>query len=156
MLTKTSETAIQTLVYLALSEEKTPITPAHIAEILGASQTYLAKICTLLVKAGILRAQRGVKGGVVLGKSVQEITLLDIVEACQGRILGDYCQEHDKPEQVCGFHHAMYELHRNIVATLGCWTLADIAARPLPIPELRPFVRCRMGRVCSGQPNARS
>jgi len=146
MLTKTSETAIRALVYLANrgGVDAAPVTPAEIADVLGVSRTYLSKICTLLVKADILRAHRGVRGGVVLSRPPEAVTLLEIVETCQGRILGDYCQEHDVPEEVCTFHEAMRELHHHIVGTLGRWTLHAIARRPSPAPALAGQVKCRM------------
>ncbi len=149
MLTKTSETAIQALLYLVVSKTDNPMPPAQIAEKLGASPSYLAKICTLLVKADLLRAARGVKGGVVFSRPPEQITLLEIVEACQGKILGDYCQEYGHPEQVCGFHQAMADLHEQIVGTLRRWTLGAMAVQPQPVPELRPLVHCRMACACS-------
>jgi Rrf2 family protein len=147
MLTKTSETAILALIFMVRDESGAPLPPAAIAETLGASPTYLAKVCTALVKTGILRAHRGVKGGFTLAREPERITLLDIVEACQGRILGDYCQEHDRIDQVCAYHAAMYDLHRAIVTALERWTLADLAAKPGPAPQLEDMVNCRLAAV---------
>ncbi len=144
MLTKTSETAILAMLCLVQQKTELPTPPAQIAERLGTSATYLAKIMTLLVKAGLLRAHHGTKGGVTLAREAHEIALLDIVEACQGRILGDFCQQHDRLNEVCAFHQAMAELHTAIVSTLGRWTLADLAQRPSPAPRLQDMVQCRL------------
>lgn len=144
MVTKTSETAVLALLYLNATESSEPVPPSLMAERLGASASYLAKVCTLLVKSGLLRAHRGVKGGLTLGRPASEITLLDVVEACQGRILGDYCQEFGQMELVCAYHAAMHDLHRAIVDSLSRWTLADLAAKPTPAPELVGRVNCRM------------
>ncbi|MDX9973707.1 MAG: Rrf2 family transcriptional regulator [FCB group bacterium] len=145
MLTKTSETAILALLFLEKSGGDTPVSPGHIAERLGASPTYLAKVCTALTKAGLLRAHYGMRGGVTLARPASEITLLAIVEACQGKLLGDYCVEFDKLEWVCGFHAAMNDLHLAIVGALSRWTLADLAAKPGPSSELEGKVNCRLG-----------
>lgn len=147
MLTKTSETAILAMLYLLQEKPDTPVPPSQIAERLGTSATYLAKIMTLLGKAGLLRAHHGTKGGVTLSREPQAIPLLDIVEACQGRILGDYCQQHEELHDVCAFHQAMAELHEAVVGTLSRWTLADLAKRPGPAPALADMVLCRLGRL---------
>lgn len=148
MLTRTSETALQALLYLIKRGADAPVPPAEIARELGASPSYMSKIATLLVKADVLRAHRGVHGGVTLARQRSEIALLEVVEACQGRILGDYCQEFDRPELVCAFHRAMLELHTAIVEILRRWTLEDLAAKPGPSRELEGMVNCRM--QCAG------
>ena len=147
MLTKTSETAVQALVLIAREAGERPVSPGKIAAQLGASPSYLAKISTLLVKADILKTFHGMYGGVKLSHPPEEISLLGIVEACQGKILGDYCQEHPKLKQVCAYHVAMHELQCAMVDTLGKWTLAAIVAKPAPAPALRDVVSCRMGRT---------
>lgn len=144
MLTKTSVTAIQVLLFLARREAGTPAAPTELAGQLGASITYLAKINTQLAKAGLVETHRGTRGGITLARSPENITLLEIIEACQGRVLGDYCAEHDDLMQVCGFHAAMHELQSVIVGTLARWTLAHLREKPLPMEALRPHVHCRM------------
>ena len=101
MFTKTTLSAMRTLVYLGLSRREEPISPRHIAETLGESPTYLAKVVRYLVKPGILRARRGVTGGVVLNRLPGEITLQSVVEACQGAILGDFCSEAPELAEAC-------------------------------------------------------
>ncbi|MBI5095133.1 MAG: Rrf2 family transcriptional regulator [Candidatus Hydrogenedentes bacterium] len=144
MLSKTSETAILALVYLCREGANGPVAPTQIAADLGASASYMAKVSASLTRAGLLRAHRGVKGGVTLSRQPSEISLLAIVEACQGHILGNYCQDDDRVELVCAFHHAMLELHRAFVGVLARWTLADLASRTQPAPELARVVNCRM------------
>lgn len=150
MLTQTTETALQLLVYLSLRDGREPIPPSALAEYLGASPSYMAKITGNLVKAGILASTRGSHGGVSLAERPEDISLLAVVEACQGKILGDYCGGEAKPHQTCGFHQAMLEAHEALVSTLARWSVGDIAARPQPAPELRGKVDCKMGCVCRG------
>jgi len=145
MLNLTSELGIQILVYLALKGEDEPIAPRQIAEHLGASPTYLSKIAGTLAKAGILRAVRGVKGGVVLARKPEKITLFEIVEACQGKVLGDYCEPLGDLTLVCSFHEAMHRLHEAILGVLNNWTLADLIKRPCPNEKIRKKVKCKMG-----------
>ena len=145
MLTQTAELGIQLMLYLALRNGSDPVPPRVIAAKAGASPTYTAKVTGQLVKAGLLRAQRGAHGGVVLARDPAQINLLEIVEACQGVILGDYCQPYDDLAATCAYHQAMAELHAALTSVLSSWTLAMIAARPCPHESLRPLVQCKLG-----------
>lgn len=145
MITKTSEVGIQTLIYLSLRKASQPLSPRVIAEDLGVSASYLAKIMGLLVRAQILLAHRGVKGGVTLRKRPEDVRLLDIVQALQGLVIGNYCEpgaHHEEP--VCAFHEAMREVHTSTLAVLSRWTLADLAARPMSKKAVGTPVPCRM------------
>ena len=135
MLTKTTETGIGALIYLALRKNPAPVTPRRIAAALEVSPTYLAKISNMLVKAGILRSHRGAQGGITLGRAPEEITLLEIVAACQGQVIGSYCQDLEDLEGVCAFHRAMKEIHDLTVKILSRWTLAALIARPGPLSK---------------------
>jgi len=144
MLSKTSELAVQTLIFLCLADDHDYIPPARIADAIGASPSYTTKVTSLLVRAGILKAQRGARGGVQLGRNPGAITLLDTVEACQGKILGDYCAEYDDLEVVCSYHRAMHELHGAITSVLARWTLADLVKQPCAHKSVLDQVDCKM------------
>jgi Rrf2 family protein len=138
MITKTSILATRALVCLARDQDGGAISPRSIALQLGESRTYMAKVLRSLVKAGLLRAEHGSKGGVRLNRAPEEITLLAIVEACQGAIVGSYCEDIDDIRIACAFHHAAVELREAIVSVLSKWHLADIAKSPGPakcLPE---------------------
>jgi Rrf2 family protein len=147
MLTETTETAIRVLLYLASKESSAPVPPRPLAERFGASPSYLAKVTGALAKAGLAESRRGAHGGVLLARNPESVTLLEIVEAMQGRILGDYCTEDADPSSVCAFHQAMLELHEAIVGVLRSWTLADLARKPLPDGALAGFLGCKMACV---------
>lgn len=145
MLTQTSELAIRSLLFIVLEANGRPLGPKTISQRLHCSPLYLAKVLGLLVKAGILRSVRGAKGGILLARSPDEIKLLAIVEAAQGILIGNYCEEiagHHEP--VCAFHQAMKEIHRATVDVLSRWTLADLAARPTPDHPQESPLCCNM------------
>lgn len=134
MFTKTTRSAIRLLTHLGLKDGSEPMSPRVLAQQLGESPTYLAKVARDLAKAGILRSHRGVAGGVVLGREPREITLLEIVEACQGTVLGDFCDGAvDDLTKTCAFHQAGAELHAAMVGILSRWTLAQFIAQPRPV-----------------------
>ena len=133
MLTQTTELGVNVLLYLGLeARDEGPVTPRQIAEVISTSPTYTAKVCGQLVKADILRSQRGAAGGVFLARKPSEVSMLDIVEACQGKVLADYCEPVQDLRKVCGYHSAMADLHGVITGVLKAWTLQDLLARPRP------------------------
>jgi Rrf2 family protein len=132
VINQTTLSAIRALLYLAGNAQLRVLPPRAIALPLGESPTYLAKVCRLLARAGILRAVKGVKGGVRLARTPRQITLLALVEACQGAIVGDYCREDCRPELTCAYHHAAAELRQAIVGVLARWSLADLLEQPAP------------------------
>lgn len=144
MLTRTTVSGIRALIYVALHGNDEPVPPHRIAECLNASPTYMAKTTNMLVKANILRAHRGAQGGVILARAPEQISLLEIVEACQGQIVGDFCQEAEVLRSVCAFHRAMVELHEAMVGVLARWTLADLVAKPFPDEGAVGTERCCM------------
>jgi len=146
VLNQTTITAIRALVYLATRGEGAVLAPSEVAETIGASTSYLAKLNTQLVRAGVLRSYRGVKGGVALARRAEDITLLHIVEACQGPILADYCTADADLRMVCGYHRAMAAVHTCLTDSLKGWTLADFVARPLPSKRLQGKVGCIMSQ----------
>ncbi|MEQ8820784.1 MAG: Rrf2 family transcriptional regulator [Sumerlaeia bacterium] len=161
MLTRTSEIAIRSLIYLGLCQDQEPVSPRTVADAIGESPTYMAKVAGMLTRAHILRAHRGANGGVTLARRPEDITILNIVEACQGLLVGNYCESiSEHPEPVCSFHQAMVEVHSATVAVLKRWTLARLMERPGPHPELGKEITCRIalgwmveeGHACHCQP----
>jgi len=130
MITKTSLLATRALLCLVRDQNDVATSPRSIATHLGESQTYMAKVLRSLVKAGILRAEHGSKGGVLLNRRPDEITLLAVVEACQGAIAANYCEDIEDLETACAFHRAAVELRASIIAVLSRWTVEHLAKTP--------------------------
>jgi Rrf2 family nitric oxide-sensitive transcriptional repressor len=142
MLTKTTVTAVRTLIHLGLHAGGGSLPIRRIAERLGESPTYLAKVARCLVKAGILKARHGVMGGIRLHRPPKSITLLAITEACQGAILAEFCQETRTLDGVCAFHEAAAELHKAVVRSLSRWTLEQLLDRPAPSGHAAAGIPC--------------
>jgi Rrf2 family protein len=62
--------------------------------------SFLAKIISQLSIAGLLHTSRGARGGVMLAKPAQDISLLDVVEAIDGPISLNECSS---PDGNCSF-----------------------------------------------------
>ncbi len=143
MITATTELAIRWLVYLAVTGDEHPTSPRRGAGALRCSPSYLAKTSNLLVKAGILRSIRGIRGGVVFARRPEEVSLLEVVEACQGLLTASYCGESTHNTEVCSYHSAMKELHEATTRALAKWTIKDLLKNPARCPEEGP-TNCRM------------
>jgi Rrf2 family protein len=142
--TRTTISGVQALLFVALESPDEPIAPARIAERLDLSASYLAKVARSLVRANILTARRGPKGGVALGRPAESITLLEIVEACQGQMSAPHGLDSATPHRLCAFHRAMWEVQRSVTSTLAKCTLADLVKKPCPTMTTGGTVRCRI------------
>lgn len=142
LMTKTTELGLQCVLYLAQQPDGHLVNPQEVAERLGESATYVAQVLRRLAQAGIIRSHRGAAGGFELTHSPQTITLLDVVEACQGAVKGNYCQEvpAERVPLMCGWHQAMWELKESCRTVLTRWTIAKILETPfakVPSPACR-------------------
>ena len=73
--------------------ESSDCVPRHISDIARCTnvpRAYLAKILNTLSQQGLVQTKRGYRGGISLGRSAEDISLLPIVEAVEGgQWLGD-------------------------------------------------------------------
>jgi Rrf2 family protein len=151
MLTATTESAIRALIFLCRRGDDSPASPREIAGAVGGSPSYMAKITGTLTRAGIVRSRSGMTGGIVLAGPPATITLLDIVQACQGLVIADYCDAlggATSPD-VCAFHQAMHDLHSATIRSLSRWNLKQLAAKPVPQGSLSGNTVCRMASLAS-------
>src|SRR5262245_41064036 len=80
MFSQPVEYALRAVTHLA-AESPSPRTVDQIAQATKVPPAYLAKVIGELVRAGILRSQRGVGGGISLVKTPAELTILEVVNA---------------------------------------------------------------------------
>ena len=85
-ITSKSPYGLSALVELARSPEGTPVPVAEIARKRDVPAQFLEQICATMRRAGLLRSQRGVKGGFPLAKPASEITALAVVECLDGAV----------------------------------------------------------------------
>lgn len=80
---------IHSMVLIAKSENRLNVT--KIAEIMNFSRHHVAKVMQRLAKAGMVTSTRGPAGGFVIAKDPSQISLLDIYEAIEGKIIEKDC-----------------------------------------------------------------
>jgi Rrf2 family protein len=81
---QSTELAIDSLYYMAAHPQVLAFAVEDIAQAQQVSVSYLAKVFQQLVKAGLLRSQRGAKGGYTLGRPANQITLHDVAVVFEG------------------------------------------------------------------------
>ena len=83
--TAKSRYAVVGMAELARSGGK-PVPIATVAERRGIPVQFLEQLFSTLRRAGLLVSQRGVKGGYRLARSPEQITVLEVVQALDGRL----------------------------------------------------------------------
>lgn len=81
---QSTELAVDSLLYMAAHTGHQEFSAEGVAKAQNLSVSYLAKILQQLARAGLLRSQRGPKGGYALARAPHEITLLDIALIFEG------------------------------------------------------------------------
>lgn len=154
LLTKTTEIAIQCLVLLSRLPKGSLITPQPISLQLGSSESYTSKILRTLAKADLLASHRGASGGFSLARDPKDITLLDVVEACEGAIIGNHCREFPDATMIsrtCGFHQAMVQFQEGVKQLLSQWSIEEVAKKPLSNAAEAPD--CKLRRILGAEEN---
>jgi len=82
---KEADYAVRTLLYLALREGTDFVSATILSKELGIPMNFLRRICTSLIKAGILETREGKNGGVRLVKNPADITVLQLIELFDGK-----------------------------------------------------------------------
>lgn len=83
LLTRASEYALLSLDIIRNAKE--PMGAEYLANELNISQSFLAKILQNLAKSEILSSKKGAKGGFLLSRPAEEITMYSIIEAAEGK-----------------------------------------------------------------------
>ena len=110
----------------------------EIADRFGLSKGFVANILKLLCSKGFVASHRGVKGGYVLHRPAEEVTLAELMEALDGGFtLAECNRASTEPcvvEALCPLKGAIAEVHRRIRSVLRDVTLAQVF-RPAPGQE---------------------
>jgi Rrf2 family protein len=130
LVTRESDYAIRTVLYLALGDDRV----ATVAEVAGAMdipRTFLSKIVQRLAKGELVESIRGVNGGFRLKRSPSDISLLEVVEAIQGIAAINACVAERKACgrcSICAVRPTWIELQRDVERKLRDRTIAGVLA----------------------------
>jgi Rrf2 family protein len=144
MFSQKVEYALRAVVYLA-SQAPAARTVDQVAEVTRMKEkggAYLAKVVQELVRAGVLRSQRGVKGGISLVKRPDELTLLEVVNAVDPIKRITTCPLGLKAHgiRLCPLHARLDGALASVEDAFRKTTLAEILAEPttsIPLCDVR-------------------
>ncbi len=125
-----SRYACRLMVNLALVYQQGPIQLNEIAKREDISEKYLSQIVILLRGSGLIRSVRGAKGGYLLTKGPESITLRDIVEVMEGGLNIVDCLDESEPcgrSGKCLTRQVWNKVSQAIKDTLEGITLKDLA-----------------------------
>ena len=113
---------------VAVAKSKVKINATELADVSNFSRNHLSKVMHQLTKCGYLISDRGPKGGFVLGKKPEEITLLEIFELVEGDIEDISCMGNCAicPFKDCIFGGLMSKLTKEFKSYLEATKLSDL------------------------------
>jgi Rrf2 family protein len=127
---KATNYALHTMAFLTLNEKNEAIGVEQLAKMQNLSPTYLSKILTKLVKAGLIESTPGVKGGYRLLKRQKETSFLDVIQAIEGQTSLFHCSLDHKElphNHRCLIEQVMMNAEAKMKADLDATYIADIA-----------------------------
>ena len=137
-LTKRADYAIRAVLALARATPGERRSVREIAEDQRIPARFLPRAMTDLIRAGLVEATVGRRGGYRLTRPAASISLLEVVEAIEGDSRRRVCILRDGPcslEGVCDVHEVVIERLRSA-------TIAEAVAHPVP-PQTRDGKRRR-------------
>ncbi|MFD1954522.1 Rrf2 family transcriptional regulator [Paenibacillus thailandensis] len=122
---KATNYALHTMLYLCAFAPDRPVGVQQLAEKQGLSPTYLSKILTKLVKAGLIESASGAGGGYRLKGKKEDVSFLDIIHAVEGTAsLFDCCGSEDSK---CLIHQVMLEAEKAMERHLKNTKMIEVA-----------------------------
>ena len=161
MFSTKAEYGIRVMVELARRGGEEPIPLAEIAERGGLPLAYLEHLVARLRKAELVSSRRGSRGGYMLARAAEEITMAEVVEALEGSIApieciseaadgSIVCARESSLDHACPTKLLWTRVRFSIVSTLRETTLADLlrgagapASAPLPTGLMLPSLDLR-------------
>jgi Rrf2 family transcriptional regulator, cysteine metabolism repressor len=142
MFSTKAEYGVRVMVELARRPGDDPIPLAEIAEHDGLPLAYLEHLVARLRKAGLVDSRRGSRGGYLLARPPEQITMAEVVAALEGSIApieciseaadgSIVCSRESSPDHVCPTKLLWTRVRMSIVSTLRETTLADLMRTPV-------------------------
>jgi len=131
ILSRTSQYAIQAMIYMATQAEGVPVLNRTIAQYLNVPPAYLAKILQNLSRGGVLYSFRGKQGGFCLREGGEKTDLMQILTLIEGPGLTENCVMGLKicdDKAACPMHEKWRPIKAKIVELLQKQTLEKLAA----------------------------
>ena len=130
LISRTSQYAIQSLIYLATQSRDRPVLTRDVAEKLKVPSAYLSKIMQGLSRGGVVKSSRGRHGGFCLSADPAEIDLMRILLVTEGNEFTKACMLGLKlcsDETACPMHERWKPIKEQIIQMLHQQTLSILS-----------------------------
>lgn len=131
---KRTDYGLMALSFLAEQEEGEAITSKVIARRFRIPAELLAKTLQLLARNGIVESRNGPKGGYVLSRRPESISVAEVIRAIEGPIAMAVCQIGGatgcEQYERCTIFYPMERIQRKVTDLLEGMTLQDMVGAP--------------------------
>lgn len=124
---KATNYALHTMLFLVAASPDKPVGVQQLAERQHVSPTYLSKILTKLVKAGLIQSVSGANGGYQLKQKKDDISFLDVIHAIEGTASLFDCTLNHSSE--CLIQQVMVEAENGMEDFLQNKKISELAAK---------------------------
>ncbi len=139
--------AIYVLCYLSRQKLGAVCSASVIAESMQVPPEQAAKVLQILHGCGYVAAERGRAGGYRLALGLEDISVLDVIDALATGAEEDCLHERECPittGRPCSAHNGMVELNERVRQSLASITLADMLGTPCNM-HAPPLVTLKVG-----------
>ena len=128
-----TEYAIRAMLHLAANEGNGVLQISTISKAWNIPESFFRKVINNLTRTGLAFSSRGVHGGIMLAKPADQITLLDIIEATEGKIYLNKCLiNSDMCDNIpwCSVHSVWGKVQKAFNDILKSKTLKELVSEP--------------------------
>lgn len=146
-LTLKGDYAVRVIVDLAAQPAGSTVRTVELGRRTGVPQAYLSKIIQALARVGLVRTQRGTRGGIALLEEPQAITLRQVIEAVEGPIYLNRCLVRPglcPRDRFCPVHPVWARIQAIVTQELDSVRVGDLvdASRQITLTKKREASSC--------------
>jgi len=149
-LTRAADYGVRVMIYLAAAGAEARLSLVDLAAATSAPQSFLSKVLQALSQAGLISSRRGQSGGFTISPRGSAASMLDVIEAVDGRISLNVCLVPGKScsrKMSCPAHPMWAEAQRAMLQVLDRAKIAGLAAESRDAAHdsqtLHPCAQCQ-------------
>lgn len=138
------EYGLRCLLSIAEAGPDASLTIPEISQKEGLSSSHVAKLLSILRRAGYVQSTRGQQGGYALSMPTDQMILRDLLECLGGRLYGDgFCARHSGNEEECvhtddcRLRPLWMQVQSAVDTVLDRYTVADVLRESIEEPLVR-------------------
>jgi Rrf2 family protein len=134
---RTADYGLRAALEIAATSDGALVSRRELARATSAPASVLAQSLALLVRAGLLAAQAGPRGGYRLARPAEQLSVYDIVVAIDGADHEDRCVLNENVcswTGACPFHSFLVAAQELFLDSLRATSLADVSTKGASVP----------------------